>query len=80
MAWKRQRKSAVRFFNNANLKTLVDVFLPRFICDVKRDLHLKAQSQKPLDLEVVFTDLTTRIMGVLAYDVSLFMIHIAAMV
>lgn len=67
--WKLQRKAGQRFFSPANLKSLVDVVLPLHLEDTKSYLIQQAEERRLVDLQHVFLDFTTRLMGRLAYDV-----------
>jgi len=67
--WKIQRKAGQRFFSPANLKSLVDIVLPLHLADTKSYLIQRAAEGSLVDLQHVFLDFTTRLMGKLAYDV-----------
>ncbi|KAI9768650.1 MAG: hypothetical protein M1835_006838 [Candelina submexicana] len=69
--WKTQRKAALRFFSNSSLKTLVDVHLPMFVRETKSQLRKAAAEKRVIDLEAIFMDFTTRLMGKLAYDIDM---------
>lgn len=69
--WKVQRKAGLRFFSPANLKSLVDVVLPLHLAETKSYLIQQAQGSTLVDLQYVFLDFTTRLMGKLAYDVCI---------
>ena len=68
--WKAQRKAGLRFLNTPNLKALTDVALPKYLkCTIK---SLQARGPEELvDLESEFHEMTTQLMGQMAYDVSL---------
>jgi hypothetical protein len=66
--WKVQRKAGLNFLSNANLKVLTDVALPQYLDDTVQDLSKKADSV--IDLEEILHELTTQIMGRMAYNVS----------
>ena len=68
--WKIQRKSGIRFLNNTNLKTLLDQVLPRYLGDVEKLLNKAAETKMVVDLQGVLLELTTRLMGEMAYNVS----------
>lgn len=68
--WKIQRKAGLRFFSNAQLKALVDDVLPVFIENTKKTLDVAAQTSAQVDLQEIFSEFTTRVMGKVAYDVS----------
>ena len=67
--WKIQRKAGLRFFSNANLKTLIEVVLPPIFADTEILLDDASRNRNILDLQTVLLDLTTRLMGNMAYDV-----------
>jgi hypothetical protein len=67
--WKLQRKAALPFFSNANLKIFVNEVLPPFLTDTEKRLEEAASRSDPVDMQDVFLELTTRLMGKIAYDV-----------
>ena len=69
--WKIQRKAGLRFFSTPNLKTLIDVVLPPIVADTERLLDAAAKNATLVDLQSVLLELTTRVMGNMAYDVRL---------
>ena len=69
--WKIQRKAGLRFFSTPNLKTLIDVVLPPIVADTQRTLDAAVQNATLVDLQSVLLELTTRLMGNMAYDVRL---------
>ena len=69
--WKIQRKAGLRFFSTPNLKTLIDVVLPPIVADTERLLDAAAKNATLVDLQSVLLELTTRLMGNMAYDVRL---------
>lgn len=67
--WKIQRKAGLEFLNKSNLAILVDVALPKYLHNAV--LKLKSSNAgESIDLENVFHELTTQVMGRMAYDVS----------
>lgn len=66
--WKVQRKAGLRFFSNANLKTFIEVVLPPILVDVQECLDNASKKGSVIDLQIVLLDLTTRLMGKMAYD------------
>ena len=68
--WRIQRKAGLRFFSNANLKSFINEVLPPFLADTKQRLDEVSGEKLPVDLQDVFLELTTRLMGKMAYDVS----------
>lgn len=67
--WKRQRKAGLPFFSNANLKAFVDRVLPHYLKDTEKCLEHAASNTDPIDMEAIFLELTTKLMGEMAYDV-----------
>jgi hypothetical protein len=68
--WKTQRKAGLKFFTGSNLETLIEEVLPSAYMQTRSVLLQHAQSGDFLDLEAIFLDLTTTVVGRLAYDVS----------
>lgn len=68
--WKLQRKVGVRFFSASNLKTFIDEVWPRHLKKAENRLEAVAGGSKVVDLQEVFLELTTGLMGEMAYDVS----------
>ncbi|KAL8659778.1 MAG: hypothetical protein Q9202_006953 [Teloschistes flavicans] len=69
--WKVQRKAGLRFFSNSNLKAFIDHDLPPIIDDTERHLDQVALSEQIVDMQEVFLELTTRLMGKVAYDMDM---------
>lgn len=68
--WKIQRKAGLKFFTGANLDTLIEDVLPNTYTQTRSTLLQYSESGQQLDLEAVFLDLTTAVVGRMAYDVS----------
>lgn len=66
--WKVQRKAGLHFLNNANLKVLTDEALPQYIEENVGILE-KMEEGSTVDLEGIFHELTTQLMGQMAYNV-----------
>ena len=66
--WKVQRKAGLHFLNNANLKVLTDEALPQYI-DENVGILEKMEEESTVDLEEIFHELTTQLMGQMAYNV-----------
>ena len=49
----------------------IDDVLPNFLQVTKTALDVAAEVSTPIDLQEIFLELTTRLMGKVAYDVSL---------
>lgn len=67
--WKSQRKAGLPFFSNANLKAFIDRVVPSYLKDTEKRLEHAARGSDPIDMQDVFLELTTRVMGEMAYDV-----------
>lgn len=68
-AWKVQRKAGLHFMSNANHRVLTDVALPKYLDEMVTTLDHAAKTGELVDLEPVFLELTTQLMGRMAYDV-----------
>ena len=69
--WRVQRKAGLRFFSNAQLKSFIDDVLPPLLENTRKVLDEAAQSRTIVDMQEIFLELTTRLMGTVAYDVCL---------
>lgn len=67
--WKVLRKAGLHFLSVSNLKVLTDIALPRYLLDTITVLE-GTPEEKLVDLEEVFLELNTQLMGKMAYDVS----------
>ncbi|TGO17082.1 hypothetical protein BTUL_0021g00820 [Botrytis tulipae] len=68
--WKVQRKAGLNFLNASNLKVLTDVALPKYLEETLAQLRI-AENGKTINLEAVFHELTTKLMGRMAYDMDM---------
>ncbi|KAF8862255.1 cytochrome P450 [Acephala macrosclerotiorum] len=68
--WKVQRKAGLNFLSNANLKVLTDIALPEYLDRTIQDLE-KRDAGSVIDLEEVLHELTTQIMGQMAYNMNI---------
>ncbi|KAF7925044.1 uncharacterized protein EAE98_007132 [Botrytis deweyae] len=68
--WKVQRKAGLNFLNASNLKVLTDVALPKYLEETLAQLR-NAGNGRTIDLEAVFHELTTKLMGRMAYDMDM---------
>ena len=67
--WRAQRKAGLHFFNGATLDTLVEEVLPELWDEiVAPHLNETSNGSASLDLQRVFHDLTTALMGQTAYN------------
>ncbi|KAI1265388.1 cytochrome P450 [Xylariaceae sp. FL1019] len=69
--WKAQRKAGLHFLNVANLRVLTDVALPRYIEQCVGELKMRAKSGGIVDLQLVFHEITSQLMGKMAYDMEM---------
>ncbi|RMJ08503.1 hypothetical protein CDV36_011879 [Fusarium kuroshium] len=69
--WRKQRAAGTHFFNGATMKSLTESELPRALEQTVRQLDQYANSDTALDLEVVFHELTTQLIGRLAYGAEM---------
>ena len=69
--WKIQRKAGLRFFSNANLKNLIEEILPPILADTEKYLNHAAKMDNSVNLQSVMLELTTRVMGNMAYDMDM---------
>lgn len=72
-AWRLQRKIGLRFFSVANLKTFINEVLPPTLADAQRRLDDASEMSSIIDLQHVLLELTTRLIGKVAYDVCFLM-------
>lgn len=67
-AWKVQRKAGLNFLSTTNLRILLDKALPDFLQRAVNQLnHVK--DTDTVDMDEVFLELTTQLMGKMAYGV-----------
>ncbi|KAL2166490.1 hypothetical protein VTG60DRAFT_2727 [Thermothelomyces hinnuleus] len=68
--WKLQRRAGSAFLNTANLRVLTEVALPRYLAEAVK--HLRSNIGKdPVDLQHVFHEITTKLMGKMAYNMEM---------
>ncbi|CZT45857.1 related to cytochrome P450 (CYP94A1) [Rhynchosporium secalis] len=68
--WKVQRKAGLHFLNNANLRVLTDVALPAYLEETVKGLS-EVGPGSVVDLEEVLHELTTQLIGRMAYGMSI---------
>ncbi|RDW75274.1 hypothetical protein BP6252_06416 [Coleophoma cylindrospora] len=68
--WKVQRKAGLHFLNNANLKVLTETALPKYLGKSVQALETTG-SDSVVDMESVFHELTTQLMGKMAYNMEM---------
>ncbi|CAK7225885.1 hypothetical protein SBRCBS47491_006040 [Sporothrix bragantina] len=75
--WRTQRKAGLSFLNTANIRVLTDVALPQYLDDTLAHLREKAtvgnerNKSAAVDLQAVFHELTSCIMGRMAYNMEM---------
>ncbi|KAI0152684.1 cytochrome P450 [Xylariaceae sp. FL1272] len=69
--WKAQRKAGLHFLSVANLRVLTDVALPRYIEQCVGELKMQAKSGDIVDLQLMFHEITSQLMGKMAYDMEM---------
>lgn len=70
-AWKVQRKAGLEFLNKQNFDVLVDVELPRHLDSMMKKLDSSAEREETVDLDHLFLELTTQLMGRMAYSMEM---------
>jgi hypothetical protein len=69
--WKLQRRAGISFLSASNLRVLTEVALPKCLATVVAHVRSQAGGDEMVDLQCVFHDITTMLMGKMAYNVSL---------
>ncbi|GAP87059.1 putative cytochrome P450 [Rosellinia necatrix] len=69
--WKAQRKAGSHFLNPANLRVLTDVALPRYLSQTVDQLKTQINEGQVVDLQLVFHEITSLLMGKMAYDMEM---------
>ncbi|RKF64961.1 Cytochrome P450 86B1 [Erysiphe neolycopersici] len=67
--WKIQRRAGLKFLNKANMKVLTDLALPQYLQQAVQSLECSANSI--VDLDDTFHEVTTLLMGRLAYNMEI---------
>ncbi|KAL2139365.1 hypothetical protein VTI28DRAFT_5281 [Corynascus sepedonium] len=68
--WKLQRKAGSAFLNTANLRVLTEVALPQYLSETVEYLQHNID-KGPVDLQHVFHEITTKLMGKMAYNMEM---------
>jgi hypothetical protein len=69
--WRAQRKAGLKFFSGSNLDTMIEDVLPDvYEASTCKALLQAAEERAVIDLQQCFHDLTTTVVGHMAYDVS----------
>ncbi|KAI1205504.1 cytochrome P450 [Annulohypoxylon truncatum] len=69
--WKTQRKAGLAFLNTSNLRVLTEVALPRYLGHAVNYLRAQAHAESVVDLQHVFHEITSQLMGKMAYDMEM---------
>lgn len=69
--WKLQRRAGIQFLSKKNLGVLTNVALPEILNRSLGELGEVAQKKEVVDLQVVFHEITTQIMGRMAYNMEM---------
>ena len=59
----------MQFLNAANLRVLTDIALPQYLSESLEFLRRRANGQVVVDLQTVFHEITSQLMGKMAYNV-----------
>ncbi|KAB5583018.1 cytochrome P450 [Coniochaeta sp. 2T2.1] len=70
-AWRLQRKAGAAFLSTANLRVLTDIALPQFLGEELEKLKGVADRKEETDLQEVFHEITTQLMGRMAYNMEM---------
>lgn len=69
--WKAQRKAGSHFLSSSNLRVLTDVALPRYLSRTVAHLESRGNDGGTVDLQLVFHEITSLLMGRMAYDMEM---------
>ncbi|RVD83189.1 uncharacterized protein DFL_007588 [Arthrobotrys flagrans] len=69
--WKTQRKAGNKFFAGSHLQVLVDEVFPKFWEKARAELDEAAETGKVVDMEELYLEFTTRVMGRVAFGMDL---------
>ena len=69
--WRAQRKAGLAFLNAANLRVLTDVALPQYLAQAVARLADKSAEGAVVDLQALFHDVTSQLMGKMAYNMEM---------
>ncbi len=70
--WRAQRKAGLKLFSGANLDLMIEEVLPEVYAETTRKQLLQASKDgSVVDLQKLFLDLTTTVVGHMAYDVRI---------
>ncbi|KAI1141682.1 cytochrome P450 [Hypoxylon sp. FL0543] len=69
--WKAQRKAGLAFLNASNLRILTDIALPNYLSHAVGHLQAQVREGTVVDLQNVFHEITSQLMGKMAYDMEM---------
>ncbi|CAJ2505094.1 Uu.00g124880.m01.CDS01 [Anthostomella pinea] len=69
--WRVMRKAGLHFLNTSNMRVLTDVALPRYLGQSVDRLKMRAGDGSVVDLQTVFHEITSQLMGKMAYDMEM---------
>ncbi|KAI0198528.1 cytochrome P450 [Astrocystis sublimbata] len=69
--WRAQRKAGSHFLSASNLRVLTDVALPHYLSRSVSHLRTQVKAGAIIDLQLVFHEITSLLMGKLAYDMEM---------
>ncbi|EXJ67418.1 uncharacterized protein A1O5_09431 [Cladophialophora psammophila CBS 110553] len=70
--WRAQRKAGLKFFSGTNLDIMIEDVLPEiYQASTRNVLSQAAQDRSAVDLQKIFHDLTTTVVGHMAYDMEI---------
>lgn len=67
--WRVQRKAGLAFLSSRNMQVLTDVALPRYLARSIDALKASCEASREADLQAVFHEITSQLMGKMAYNV-----------
>lgn len=68
--WRAQRRAGLKFFSGTNLEVMVEDVLPEAYARIRSKLLKHAEAGTVVDMQSIFLDFTSFIMGYMAYDVG----------
>ncbi|KAF7543032.1 hypothetical protein G7046_g10071 [Stylonectria norvegica] len=69
--WRLQRKAGLQFLSAANLRVLTGVALPAYVTQSVEFLARRADAAEVVDLQAVVHEVTTQLMGRMAYNMEM---------
>ncbi|TEA11427.1 Cytochrome P450 86B1 [Colletotrichum sidae] len=69
--WRLQRKAGLNFLSASNMRVLTEVALPQYLLQSVEFLKSQAAAGTVVDLQAVFHEITTELMGKMAYNMEM---------